>query len=66
MLGIQQKLMSTLPPDRPPPTAWKKSFRERLSGIVLTIVVSGGVIACAVWAAFLVWMLFHVTIGLLF
>ena len=62
----QQTFMPTLPPDLPQVTAKEKSFRERLSGIVLTIVVGGSITACIVWAAFLAWMLFRVTIGLLF
>jgi hypothetical protein len=54
------------PTDPPRPTAKEKSFRERLSGIVLTIVIGGSIVACAIWAAFFAWMLFRVTIGLLF
>jgi hypothetical protein len=34
--------MSMLPSDPPRPTAKEKSFRERPSGIVLTIVIGGG------------------------
>ena len=62
---VQQKPMPMLPTDPLRPTAKDKSFRERLTGIMLTVVVGASVIACIVWGAFLAWMLFHIAVGLL-
>ena len=55
--------MPMLPTDPLRPTAKDKSFRERLIGIMLTVVIGASVIACVVWGAFLAWMLFHVAVG---
>ena len=62
---VQQKPMPMLPTDPLGPPAKDKSWRERLTGIMLMVVIGTSVVACVAWGAFLAWMLVHVAIGLL-
>jgi hypothetical protein len=62
---VQHKHMPLLPTDPLRPPAKDKPFRERLTGIMLMVVIGATVIACIAWGAFLAWMLVHVAIGLL-
>ena len=62
---VQQKPMPMLPTDPLGPPAKDKSWRERLTGIMLMVVIGTSIVACVAWGAFLAWILVHVAIGLL-